>query len=126
MILALLAAAGLAWWLHREGLLLPNLRRLGVAGGALLLAMRLVATGSVVAGVVVAMTGVAWWRWSAPSKTRRDWAAARALLGIEPTADAGAVNAAWRRRMAEVHPDRGGSAEVAAQITAARDLLLQR
>ena len=36
MILAIFLAAGLAWWLHREGALLPNLKRLAILGGQML------------------------------------------------------------------------------------------
>jgi curved DNA-binding protein CbpA len=51
---------------------------------------------------------------------------ARDLLGIGANADAAAIQAAWRLRMAQVHPDAGGSDAAAAAVTAARDLLLAR
>lgn len=51
-------------------------------------------------------------------------AQARALLGLGEDADAEAVRAAHRRLMKRVHPDHGGSAALAAQITTARDVLL--
>jgi hypothetical protein len=54
MGLALLAVLGLAWWLHRDGLLVPNLVRLGGTAALGLLAFRLLTTGRVV------MTR---WRW---------------------------------------------------------------
>jgi DnaJ family protein C protein 19 len=38
--------------------------------------------------------------------------------------DADAIRAAHRRLIAEIHPDRGGSAEEARRVNAARDLLL--
>ncbi len=126
MILAVLAVLGLAWWLHREGLLLPNLRRLGVAAGAGLIALRLVATGQVIGGVIVGAAGVAWWHCSKPRAASADrLTAARSVLGVSPLAGRDEVHAAWRRTIAAVHPDRGGSADLAAQATAARDLLLR-
>jgi hypothetical protein len=48
------------------------------------------------------------------------------ILGLEPGADAEAVRAAHRRLVKRVHPDLGGSAALAAQINAAKDLLVGR
>ena len=126
MILALLLVAGLGWWLHREGVLLPNLRRFGVAAGAAIVALRLVETGQLLAAAAVAAGGAWWWVASRPAPPAPgDLAAARAVLGVPATADRDQVNAAWRRVIAEVHPDRGGSADLAARVSAARDLLLR-
>ncbi len=50
---------------------------------------------------------------------------ARSLLGIAETADQAAINAAWRSRLTEHHPDRGGDEELARQINRARDILLE-
>ena len=51
-------------------------------------------------------------------------AEARAILGVEADAGAAEITAAWRRMMARVHPDHGGSADLAARVNAARDRLL--
>lgn len=51
-------------------------------------------------------------------------AEARAILGVEAGAGAAEIIAAWRRMMARVHPDHGGSAALAARVNAARDRLL--
>jgi len=48
------------------------------------------------------------------------------LLGVAPDADREAVVEAHRRLIGKVHPDAGGSAELAAQINQARDTLLQK
>ncbi|WP_375428848.1 J domain-containing protein [uncultured Sphingomonas sp.] len=56
----------------------------------------------------------------------RNEAKARAVLGVAPDADAETIRAAHRRLVAGVHPDRGGSAELARRVNAARDLLLGR
>ena len=53
-----------------------------------------------------------------------DLAQARALLGVASDADPAAIRAAHRRLIASVHPDKGGTEALAAQINAARDLLL--
>lgn len=55
-----------------------------------------------------------------------DEAEAQRLLGLEPDAGAGDVRDAHRRLMARVHPDVGGSAELARRVNAARDRLLRR
>ena len=53
-------------------------------------------------------------------------AEARSILGVGPSADAAEINAAWRKAMARVHPDQGGTEGLAARANAARDRLLRR
>ena len=50
---------------------------------------------------------------------------ARAVLGVGLRADADTIRAAHRRLVAEAHPDRGGSPELARRLNDARDLLLK-
>ena len=50
-------------------------------------------------------------------------AEALAVLGLGPRADAGAIDAAHRRLIVRVHPDRGGSAALAARVNEARAVL---
>lgn len=72
---------------------------------------------------------LAWlaWRWLRPARAPADRALidARAVLGVGLHADADAIRAAHRRLVAEAHPDRGGSPELARRLNAARDLLLR-
>jgi DnaJ homolog subfamily C member 19 len=48
------------------------------------------------------------------------------LLGVEQDAGAETIIAAHKRLIAKVHPDTGGSAELAARVNAARDVLLKQ
>ncbi len=50
---------------------------------------------------------------------------ARSILGVGENADTAEIHAAYRRLMQRAHPDRGGSAGLAAQLNAARDRLLK-
>jgi len=49
---------------------------------------------------------------------------ALAILGLDEGADADQVRSAYRRLIAQAHPDRGGSAYLAAKINEARSVLL--
>ena len=51
-------------------------------------------------------------------------AEARALLGVDDSADSETIRAAHRRLVARVHPDQGGTEELARKVNAARDLLI--
>jgi curved DNA-binding protein CbpA len=51
---------------------------------------------------------------------------AYAILGLAPGADAGAIRAAHRRLMKQIHPDHGGTDYLATKINRARDVLLNR
>ena len=48
---------------------------------------------------------------------------ARAVLGVGPDAGREEIQAAYLRLMRSVHPDKGGTAGLAAQLNAARDRL---
>ena len=67
-----------------------------------------------------------WWLLRrSPAKPMMPEAEARAILGVDSNADADAIRAAHRRLVSAVHPDRGGSAELARRINVARDVLLK-
>jgi DnaJ-class molecular chaperone len=51
---------------------------------------------------------------------------ARRILGVEAAASRKDVQEAYTRLMRAVHPDKGGTAGLAAQLNAARDRLLKR
>lgn len=53
-------------------------------------------------------------------------AKARAIMGVGAKADPAEIQAAYLRRMREVHPDAGGTPEQAAELNAARDRLQKR
>ena len=65
-----------------------------------------------------------WWRRAFPRRPGMSAAEARALLGVEPGASAEEVREAHRRLIGRVHPDAGGSAELATRVNAARDVLV--
>ena len=70
------------------------------------------------------------WKYLRPKKKTQaisaDIREARSILGLAPGADEDAIRAAHRRLVTNVHPDRGGSAELARRVNWARDVLLTR
>ena len=78
----------------------------------------------------IVAAAIIWGMWLLLRKSARpapasELAEARAVLGVGADADAEAIRSAHRRLAAQVHPDRGGSAELAHRVNAARDLLLK-
>jgi hypothetical protein len=71
--------------------------------------------------------GVDWARQDPAGRRQAEMseAEAYALLGLAAGASPAAVKAAHRRMMKRHHPDRGGTAEMAARLNAARDRLLR-
>jgi hypothetical protein len=124
MGLALLLAAALAWWLHSRGELLPNLMRYAGTAIAGVIAIRLLTSGKPLMGIIAGVVGLIWWQVQARKIPPDAETAALTVLGLEPGAGVGDIQAAWRARMAQAHPDAGGSDEAARSVTAARDLLL--
>lgn len=123
MILLLVAAAA-AWWMWGRGLSRPQLIAAGsaLAGGFLLL------KGAWQVGLPMFLPGI--WMLvqghqakGAPSKVM-DREEARRVLGVAADASPDDIRAAHRRLVTKVHPDQGGSAELAGRVNAARDILL--
>lgn len=105
-----------------------RLARLVFPAALALLGFKLLLGGKL---LLAALAGVAallaWWqprRRAVPPLLGE--AEARAVLGIGADAGADEIRAAHRRLIARVHPDAGGSDALAARVTAARDLLLER
>ena len=61
MLIALLLALGLAWWMHQRGELLPNLQRVLIGGGLALLALRMLETGRIGFAVLAGAAAAGWW-----------------------------------------------------------------
>ncbi|HEU4969065.1 J domain-containing protein [Sphingomonas sp.] len=82
--------------------------------------------GKLLTLLALAALVVFWWR---GSKHRRritmPLGEARALLGVGEEDDAEAIRAAHRRIIARVHPDAGGTIELARRTNLARDVLLR-
>ncbi|KQN07523.1 molecular chaperone DnaJ [Sphingobium sp. Leaf26] len=134
-----LLIAAVAIWLIWTGKLQRMTAKDGMALGAALVGAVLAAKGKPVIGAPLLIGAALFFarqgNIKARAKARKtavppsppradDVAKARALLGLSPDADAKAIRAAHRRLIASVHPDKGGTEALAAQINAARDLLL--
>ncbi|ABQ69144.1 molecular chaperone DnaJ [Rhizorhabdus wittichii DC-6] len=124
MILLLLAAAAVAWWQWGRGLDRQQLTAAASALGGLLLLTKgawMIALPMFLPGIWLLMRPA-----GAPGARRpaMDGDEARRVLGVAPGADADAIRAAHRRLVARVHPDQGGSTELAGRVNAARDILL--
>ena len=65
-----------------------------------------------------------WWRRRAVQASAMRPAEARSILQLPDSASVQDVREAHRRLIAKVHPDAGGSADLARRVNAARDTLL--
>ena len=77
--------------------------------------------------ILIALAILAYLYFTGQLTRRRDGMSleeARAVLGVSAGADADTVRAAHRRIVTQVHPDKGGTAELTARVNAARDVLL--
>lgn len=91
-----------------------------------LLGFRLLMTGNGYLAIAC-FAGVAAWAAFRSQQFRRAYmpvAEARELLGVPEDADADAIRAAHKKLIARVHPDAGGTAELARRVNAAREILL--
>ncbi|PJG48117.1 molecular chaperone DnaJ [Sphingobium sp. LB126] len=139
MGLLALALVGLAAWLIWTGRLQRMSARDGMALGTALVGAIMAAKGKPLIGAPLLVGATLFFfaksqpgrKRSGPGKPAPQPLSpqavidARELLGVGPDADAHAVRAAHRRLIASVHPDKGGTEALAAQINAARDLLIK-
>ena len=134
-----LLLAGLAAWLIWTGRLQRMSAKDGMALGAALVGAVLAAKGKPLLGAPLLLGATLFFfvegqkgkasrsKIKFPTAHNQDDVAkARALLGVTADADVAEIRAAHRRLIASVHPDRGGTEALAAQLNAARDLLLAR
>jgi DnaJ family protein C protein 19 len=123
--LILLAAAGLLW-AFATGRLKGFTYEDGVAAVLFLLGLSLFTKGRLILGSALMASALLWaaWRRSRPSHKPMPAADARRLLGVGEGATLQEIREAHRRLIAKVHPDSGGSAELAHRVNAARDTLL--
>jgi hypothetical protein len=63
---------------------------------------------------------------AAPATAPGEVAEAASMLGISERATRAEVDAAYRRLMLRVHPDKGGAPGLAAQLNRAREVMLRR
>lgn len=152
-LLGVLALIGLLWLGGRFSKGDPQLiaRRMRFAGGILAGAAALFFTLTGKPVIAAPLFGVALWLWG---KTAAPWARlagnrqagqhsgddqhrphpdpsmsraeAYRVLGLEYDASEVEIKTAYKRLMAKVHPDQGGSTELARQINQARDTLSGR
>lgn len=127
MGLLLLLAAGILAYLYFTGQLTDRLVRQIGAGALGIVAVRFLVTGQQGAGLAVGAIAIAIAFWG--KTTRRTQALgldeAREILGVPAGASAEEIRAAYRRIIAQVHPDKGGSPYLSRRVTAARDILLK-
>lgn len=130
LVLLIAAGAGWAWW---TGRLQKLVAEDGVAVVALLLGLRFSATGRFIVGVPLIAGALMWGYYRlrtrrpvrmAPAQTPMPADDARRLLGLSENATLDEIRAAHRRLIARVHPDAGGSAELANRVNVARDTLI--
>ena len=139
MIYLLLGGAALAafWWLTGGKPILKG-RDWRIASGGAALAAFVAAAFVGVRGewpVTIVLVVVGLWfagtaRQSAPrpppATNGMGEAEARRILGVEAGATRADIQAAYTRLMRAVHPDKGGTAGLAAQLNAARERLLSK
>ena len=123
LVLLIGAGIGWAWWTGRlKGLVFED----GVAGAVFLLGLRFATTGKIILGLPLIAGAVLWalYRRNRVVASSMPLSEARQLLGLDEKADLAEIRDAHRRLITKVHPDRGGSAELAHRVNVARDTLV--
>lgn len=131
MTFLVLVAAAVAIWAWRSGQI--RALRFGdvAAVVAALCGIRMLGHGEAPLGVL-ALAGAAGWAWLrsrpgvsvAADPEPASLAEARGLLDLPANADRAMIESAHRRIIGRVHPDAGGSTELARRVNGARDALL--
>jgi len=140
ILIALLIVGATLVWLGRRGHRRPRAKvRVAALTFAILAVIGAVVTAVELRWYIAApLAALAAWLWArlfvqpAADKVLRATPVvmsdqrARALLGVETNASAPEIQAAYLRLIRTVHPDRGGTSGLAAELNAARDRLLGR
>jgi len=126
-IFVLLAAAGLIWaW--ATGRLKRVTHEDIVAALLFLLGFEMLTKGVLLPGAGLMAVSLFWAAWRrkprSPPAPIMPTDEARRLLGVRADASLTEIRDAHRRLIARVHPDAGGSAELAVRVNAARDALV--
>lgn len=112
-----------AWWSGRlKGATLDD----AIALAVFLLGLRFLTTGRTLLGAGLMAGGLLYGAFRRGRFARQGMPLddARRLLGVSADAGTDEIRAAHRRLIARVHPDTGGSEELARRINAARDALI--
>lgn len=124
ILLALVVAGlGWAWWTGRlKGYTYED----GVAVAVFLLGLRLMTTGKLLTGAALMAGAILWAAYRRTKVGAGNMAVedARKLLGVGPEASLSDIREAHRRLITRVHPDAGGSEELANRVNVARDTLV--
>jgi hypothetical protein len=123
VFLAAIAGLAWAWWSGRlRGFTYED----GVAAALFLLGLRLLTTGKLLPGAALMAGALLWaaWRRGRAKTASMSTEDARRLLGVSEQASLADIRDAHRRLIARVHPDKGGSAELANRVNVARDTLV--
>jgi hypothetical protein len=123
--IVLIAAGALiwAWWTGK----LKGFTYEDVAAGLIfLLGFEMLVKGKLIVGAALMAGAILWAAWRR-GRTEREIMPvddARRLLGVGPEATLSEIREAHRRLIARVHPDSGGSVELANRVNVARDTLV--
>jgi DnaJ family protein C protein 19 len=130
VILFALVAGGLLFWMWRRGELKTPSTNDAVAAVAGLAGLLMLLRGEMFTGaLLIGAAGAYFGRRRiagrfGPVHVAMRLDEARRVLDVPLGADALTIRAAHRGLVARVHPDQGGSPELAARVNAARDVLL--
>jgi hypothetical protein len=122
-----LLGAGLLVWAWFTGRLKGLTHDDVIAALVFLLGLELLFRGRLLPGAALMAAAMLWaaWRRRRPAPPAAlPVEEARRLLGVRPDATLAEIREAHRRLIARVHPDAGGSDELAHRVNAARDALV--